>query len=890
MKKTIKKTLIALLFISTTSFSMQRKISQFLKRPTTATTFAKGKSPFPVKPINTSSLLREKVNLSNFSMQQTAKIFLIHNNKKQSIISPVSLRTITTRAYLSSDYFNLGTPHIDTSFNNHDTNNNISIDHHDRTLYCHTDLFASNENATIQSGFTDDSYDPSVDRHGSSSIDSHGLSPLDIAQHVFITYTPEIQRHRVENNFIQFTDNVAALSPNNIATTREGLNSKLIVLEAKEWTTLNNAHVQYLIATGGDGIAEFSQEEQKWFYEQAIATLDNKVEIDATKLAIKYCDTIIDSIDRETMQFSEDLKDASLDTLEKEVMPSITAKQQIIQTKIVQKEHLLENQNAELKSIEIQLEPFNDESNWTALWAKFKGFLNTDSSQDSLRNDKHLMEMYIKNTRNELKGLHDTNRMYDAQFDCAQNNANALHALDELKQQETRDNLWQDLGMSSDACTLIHESDVILTTFENLSPDAQREVVDFLNHGAYEKKNIGDSSYDGFFTETVKIADSACQAYHKGNYKLGSALVDAGNKLIDCTVAFSKGVVHGVGNGVKNNCDVVCNVLTHPIKTLEGIAHSIVNIANFVIKHDGPLVALSLCPINSIVALGANIAESLVDTAQKLSEMPLVEAFEKLGEMAGEGVIDYMVLDGAIKAASVVKNIAVIEAVAIIRNAEQDFSAAGKLTQAERAALANSEKLVVAADNGLTLAMEAQQVEIAEKIGAKAAAGAEAQSAKASLKHLDPSVGNIDKLENAIELFKGTPGAIGKDGAITKLAENGKLGVDVGKLGTARGAAYELEAALEIEKSGRKVLEFGKKIGGREFDAVTKDALIEFKNINWEILSPKSINDMQSKFGKQLKVAQEVGMRFEVHSKGAISAEFKSWFNKHNIQFFEGCK
>ncbi|MDR3550030.1 MAG: hypothetical protein P4L31_01340 [Candidatus Babeliales bacterium] len=207
----------------------------------------------------------------------------------------------------------------------------------------------------------------------------------------------------------------------------------------------------------------------------------------------------------------------------------------------------------------------------------------------------------------------------------------------------------------------------------------------------------------------------------------------------------------------------------------------------------------------------------------------------------------------------------------------QELSAVGKLTKAEN--------LVVAADNGLIFAFENQEIKIAEKLGAGVAVAVEAQGAKVSLRYLDSSVGHIEKLERAIELFKNTPGAVGKDGAITKLIENGKRGADAGMLGTARGAAYELEAALEIEQSGEKILEIGKKIKGRDFDLVIKDSLIECKNINWGTLSQEKSLRMKGIFGDQVKIALGEAKSFVIYSKQSIPEDWVNWFIEKSIKF-----
>lgn len=433
-------------------------------------------------------------------------------------------------------------------------------------------------------------------------------------------------------------------------------------------------------------------------------------EIEAKQRAVEYCDTIIERYEKEIASFAHEIQHISIDVIKKEVVPSLIGKQKDIKKDITHEEHFLNSQLSNHEKIEQQLDAFGrGGSLWSSIvstWAHVNAALNTDCSKKDLTEQKRIAENHIANAKDKLQHLYEQNRMCDAQITCAQ----------KIAMQHQQDLNWQDLGISADACTQIHDADVKLNNFEDLSADAQKEITDYLNYNAQANKNSSDPSCKNFFIAITKIADTACQAYHTGHSELATALIDSGTTLINCAIGFSKGFVNGVGNSVKNNLNLAGNVVVHPIKTLEGLANGVVNIANFVLKHDGPLVAASLCPINSIVAFGANVASALVDTAQELSKLPLAQACERLGEMTGEFGADLVILDGALKGASLVKNIAVAETIAIIKTAEQELSAAGKLTQAERAALTNSENLVVAADNGLTLAMEAKEVEIVEEL------------------------------------------------------------------------------------------------------------------------------------------------------------------------------
>ncbi len=165
------------------------------------------------------------------------------------------------------------------------------------------------------------------------------------------------------------------------------------------------------------------------------------------------------------------------------------------------------------------------------------------------------------------------------------------------------------------------------------------------------------------------------------------------------------------------------------------------------------------------------------------------------------------------------------------------------------------------------------------------------QEESISLAGYDSSLGNLKKLEEAANMFKDNPSAIAKDGPLTRLLKCGKAGKpagsSVGNLGSARGAAYELEKASDLAKAGEKIVGFGRKLGGREFDIETATKLIECKNIDW-----KKINDiagnMKSTFGEQAEIAKSVNKIFEVHSKNSVPEAWVKWFTSKGIKVVEG--
>lgn len=167
-----------------------------------------------------------------------------------------------------------------------------------------------------------------------------------------------------------------------------------------------------------------------------------------------------------------------------------------------------------------------------------------------------------------------------------------------------------------------------------------------------------------------------------------------------------------------------------------------------------------------------------------------------------------------------------------------------------------------------------------------------------SLHQLDASVGNIKKLEEAIKMFKDIPGAAGRDGPITKLLETGKTGGSSGALGTARGAAAELEIAYDITKQGQTVIGFGPKyplkdaatgkvIKILDADIETTSSIIECKNRNWNSISADEINSLKGDFSELNRLALSHNKTLKIFSKHPFPEIISKWLKEKNIYFIE---
>lgn len=260
--------------------------------------------------------------------------------------------------------------------------------------------------------------------------------------------------------------------------------------------------------------------------------------------------------------------------------------------------------------------------------------------------------------------------------------------------------------LSSDACALIARANVELAGLDKLSPDEQKEIIDLLNRAAQEQQAI-DPSCDEAIKATVQVADAACQAFGKGCVKLGRDLISFGNSVLDCTVAFSKGLVHGVGKSVQSNWDA----LMHPVDTLTGLAKGVAHMANLYLEY-------KLDPINKIASFSNNMASTLADMTQKLNKMSVVEICEKCGEEAGKFGADLLIFDGVLKGASAVTNLVVTETAAMINKAEQGLAAVGEFVEAELAALAQAKETLATTAEGFEVAVNTKRTDIAKEVEA----------------------------------------------------------------------------------------------------------------------------------------------------------------------------
>ncbi|MBP9764782.1 hypothetical protein KBD08_00415 [Candidatus Babeliales bacterium] len=97
-------------------------------------------------------------------------------------------------------------------------------------------------------------------------------------------------------------------------------------------------------------------------YQQALVLLELKAEIEAIKVAIRECDWKMNGIKQKPVNFAHELKHASVDAIEKEIMPDLIAKKEKMDIFIDQQRADLRVKGNKIKDIEDQLDSFNKRS------------------------------------------------------------------------------------------------------------------------------------------------------------------------------------------------------------------------------------------------------------------------------------------------------------------------------------------------------------------------------------------------------------------------------------------------------------------------------------------------------------------------------------------------
>jgi hypothetical protein len=337
--------------------------------------------------------------------------------------------------------------------------------------------------------------------------------------------------------------------------------------------------------------------------------------------------------------------------------------------------------------------------------------------------------------------------------------------------------------------------------------------------------------------------------------------------------------VQGVGDGVYN----VAQVIVHPVEAVTGMARGAWMIADGLIRLEA---------LGDLYEFDEKLAQKQADSYIEKISATLDAVREQAAQLKTRDVIrvgtafatEFYLSGKVFSATERLFDVAQHKAIQLSEKI-------GKSVTQESVLLRTTEGLEVKLGGDVAEQLSKMAGEHVEKV--KVARLADQELIKLfDVAEYSHKVGDLNKIKEAIALFQDVPGALGKDGPLRKVLEWGKLGLNDGNASTARGALYELERAIELEKQGERVLEFGKKLGRpqgqtREFDIITTDKLIECKCISWDKYTGDRVGKMKSIFGEQQLVAEYHGKKFEIHSP-LIPEDWKNWLNEKKIRFIEG--
>lgn len=353
-------------------------------------------------------------------------------------------------------------------------------------------------------------------------------------------------------------------------------------------------------------------------------------------------------------------------------------------------------------------------------------------------------------------------------------------------------------------------------------------------------------------------------------------------------------VIKGIHDGMSESVHGVVYAVCHPIDTAQELAHSFVTVGYCL----GKLIysAAEYEGAADLAETHPNIAQTMMQKLSDESSLPVFYEYlkavstEDVARGGTKFVVEMMLLHGATKVMSSIAKESLPTFINCMRKGAQSDEV---LMTVEGIPVRCSEEISSLVSN-IEKASDGAEATIQISEIAK---GASELLRIFDITKYDSSIGNLKKLEQALEVLKDIPGALTKDGPLFKVLEYGQrvealkdaeaIAAIEGRFSTARGAMYEVEKAMELIESGEEIVKLGEKIGGREFDIVTKTKIIECKNIDWSIRIGKSAEKMRCDFGHWKSIAQKNGKIFELHSKNFIPQEWRDVLIKMGINFVE---
>lgn len=397
--------------------------------------------------------------------------------------------------------------------------------------------------------------------------------------------------------------------------------------------------------------------------------------------------------------------------------------------------------------------------------------------------------------------------------------------------------------------------------------------------------------------------DAARESNNEHNLKAANQITDFCWGVLEYTYAVGAGVYDGVSN--------VFTTLRHPVDTA---THIIANVAD--------ASAFIACMIGDVISYSGVIAR------YKAGEFIGIEyrsdasqEWEHLAQKCAMMRDAIRVVCDEISTASGPERVRLITALGtefylsgkvygkLLRATSSLYTQAGAQARviAQEISAGISGEQAIAAVHGVEVRIANDSLSLLERVaepsGALVRQGIVAQEVAGTFSKqfalLDPSIGDLAKLEKAAEAIKDIAGVLERDGPVTRLFKCGIKDSKSYNLGTAHGARYEIEKAYELMRRGEEVLEVGAKmplvnkntdmiIKTLDVDITTTNKLIECKNWDWSKKTFKEIDKLKSSVAELKKLAINEGKCFELHSKHSLPDALKAWLQKNHISFFEG--
>jgi len=362
-----------------------------------------------------------------------------------------------------------------------------------------------------------------------------------------------------------------------------------------------------------------------------------------------------------------------------------------------------------------------------------------------------------------------------------------------------------------------------------------------------------------------------------GNVAKAARLADIGWAILDHIQALGEGVFQGAEN--------VAQAFFHPINTIKGTAKGIAQCAYYLGQATLETIDLSILAVTDQNAACKKLQvwkQNFTKLANTINEQWQITSNRDITKFISRFATEILVTHQAFRALHELFSVVRTNTTKLIQKTQKVTKPISQITVLKKNVTVNE----VAVHKQPT----SKQIRKATKKVAGEISNTELIRTF-NITEYHPSIGDLKKLEIAVEKLKNMEGTLKTNGPLRNALRFGKKSCNPGHLNTARGAMYELEKALELIEHKELPSALGKRLvfesTSCEFDIITSKRLIECKNINWPQITGERLREMKIKFGKQKKVAKGLGEIFEVHSKRSIPDRWKQWFRKKGIRFVE---